>query len=137
MEVLMKSAEMMRQRFRDDAVATASNERVVVMAFDRIDRDLAEALDALSRGDVSPAHGALCHAQALLCELQMMLDVKAWEHAPKLLAIYEYLITRLIHANITKTLAPVEEVRRLAAELGDAFRTAALAPAMPVAVAGR
>ncbi|MFZ4721183.1 MAG: flagellar export chaperone FliS [Ilumatobacteraceae bacterium] len=121
----MISNQMMRQRFRDDAVHTARPERVVVMAFDRIERDLAEALEAIDTSSPAVAHQALCHAQALLAELQLMLDVDAWEHGPQLADIYEYLIGRLVHANLTKSREPVIEVQRHVRDLGDAFRVAA------------
>jgi flagellar protein FliS len=135
----MISNQMMRQRFRDDAVQTASRERVVVMAFDRLDRDVAEALDAIDTKSLPAAHQSLCHAQALLGELHTMLDVDAWEHGPGLAAIYEYLIGRLVRANLTKDREPVVEVQRLVRELGDAFRAAALevAAAPRALVAGR
>lgn len=135
----MISNQMMRQRFRDDAVSTASRERVVVMAFDRIDRDLAEALDAVDTHSTALAHQSLCHAQALLGELQMMLDVNAWEHGHRLVAIYEYLIGRLVHANLTKSREPIVEVQRHVHDLGDAFRSvAAEVTAMQLpAMAGR
>lgn len=135
----MFSDQMMRQRFRDDAVHTASRERVVVMAFDRLERDLAEALDAIEARSTPVAHQSLCHAQALLGELQLMLDVDAWEHGPQLAAIYDYLIGRLVHANLTKHRDPVVEVQRHVRDIGDAFRTAAteVASMQRALVAGR
>lgn len=121
----MLSAQAMRGKFRDGAIETASNERVVVMAFDRIDRDLAEALEGLQQDDADRAHRTLCHAQALLSELQRMLDLEVWEHAQGLSDLYDYMIRRLVAANIMKDVVPVVEVQGMVRDLGEAFRAAA------------
>jgi flagellar protein FliS len=121
----MLSAHTMRGKFRDGAIETASNERVIVMAFDRIDRDLAEAVQGLEDGDADRTHRTLCHAQALISELQHMLDLEVWEHAQGLFDLYDYMIRRLVAANIVKDVVPVVEVQGLVRDLGDAFRGAA------------
>ena len=123
----MMSTDQMRSRFRDGAVQTASNEQVVVMAFDRLDRDLVEAADAVIAGRREDANRSLCHAQALLGELHGMVRLDVWEHAPSLAALYEYMTGRLVEANVHKDPLPVLEVQRLVSDLGDAFRGAARA----------
>lgn len=121
----MLSAQTIRGKFRDGAVETASKERVVVMAFDRLDRDLAESLQAIEAGQGDQANTALTHAQALLAELQHMLDLDVWEHARGLSLLYDYMIRRLVAGNIMKDAEPVAEVQGMVRELGDAFRAAA------------
>jgi flagellar protein FliS len=125
----MTSNQQFRARFTEDALATASGPRVVVMAYDRLDRDLAGAIDALDRGDLPAVHELLCHAQDLVDELHGMLDVDRWEHAPALASVYRYVGELLVQANVAKRVAAVQEARRLLGELGDAFRTAAVSVA--------
>ena len=120
----MTNSQSLRERFTSGTLDTASGPRVVVMAYERLDRDIAGALSALADGDLAKAHELLCHAQDLVHELNGMLDVDAWEHGPSLAAIYRYVIVRLTEANMTKLAAPATEARNLLAELGDAFRTA-------------
>lgn len=115
----------LRHRFASDTLATLPGPRVVVMAFDRVDRDLAIAQRALDAADYFTVNSNLTHAQALLQELLVMLDQDAWEHAPALAAIYDYVIRLLARANVTKQPAHVIEAQRLVTELGDAFRSAA------------
>jgi flagellar biosynthetic protein FliS len=99
------------------------------MAFAHLDRDAAVALDAISANDVHRAHVALCHAQDLVAELALMVDQDCWEHAGKLVAIYDYVGQLFMHANVAKDLRKVSEAKALLAELGAAFtapaRTAA------------
>jgi flagellar protein FliS len=124
--------QTLRGRFTQEGLSTASGPRIVVMCFDRLDRDLGEAIAALADRDTGRSHELLCHAQDIVHELQCMLDVDAWEHAAGLSSIYEYVGDLLMKANIAKKPAGVIESRRLLAELGDAFRQAALAPAAAV-----
>ena len=120
----MTNSQSLRERFASGTLDTASGPRVVVMAYERLDRDIAGALSALADGDLPTVHELLCHAQDLVHELHGMLDVDAWEHGPSLAAIYRYVIVRLTEANMTKLAAPATEARNLLAELGDAFRSA-------------
>lgn len=116
----------LRGRFTEEGLTTASGPRIVVMCFDRFDRDLAGALAALEAHETQLAHDLLCHAQDLVHELLCMLDLEAWEHAPSLAAIYRYVMELLTRSNITKRPDGAIEARRLMADLGDGFRQASV-----------
>jgi flagellar secretion chaperone FliS len=122
----MTTSQSLRERFTTGGLDTASPPKIVLMAYDRLDRDIAGAISALADGDLAGAHELLCHSQDLVHELNGMLDVDAWEHAPALADIYRYVIVRLMEANMTKRAAPATEARHLLAELGDSFRQAAV-----------
>jgi len=115
----------LRERFTDGALNTASGPKVIAMAYDRLDRDLAGAIDALVAKDITKSHELLVHAQDIVHELHCMLDLDAWEHAAALASIYRYVMELLMKANVSKETAPAVEARRHLAELGDAFRQAA------------
>ena len=121
-------AHAMRQRFAAGAVDTASGPKVVLMAYDRLDRDLLGAEQALEQRDLPAAHELLCHAQDLVHELLAMLDLDAWEHAATLASIYRYVIQLLTTANVTKRADEATTARSLLAQLGEAFRHAVAAP---------
>jgi len=126
----MYSADNVRDRF-SSGLDTASGPTVVTMCFDRIERDLSDALEALTPvGDAAlidhdRVNRALGHAQDLVSELATMLDTGRWEHAGALLSVYDYLLRRMALANATKNAATVREVQGIVGELGSAFRTAA------------
>ena len=127
----MYSNQSLRSRFTEDGLTTASGPKIVVMCFDRLDRDLGGALEALAARDVDRSHELLCHAQDLVHELLCMLDLEQWEHAPSLAAIYRYVMELLTRANVAKRAAEAIEARGLLAELGDAFRQASIGLASP------
>ncbi len=120
------SPQSLRARFTEGGLDTASPAKVVVMAYDRLDRDIAGALVALQARDVERSHELLVHAQDLTNELLCMLDLDAWEHAPGLASIYTYVIELLTAANVHKRAKEANEARTLLAGLGDAFRQAAI-----------
>ncbi|MCU1368618.1 MAG: fliS, partial [Ilumatobacteraceae bacterium] len=64
----------LRGRFTQEGLTTASGPRIVVMCFDRLDRDLGEAIAAIAANDNARAHDRLCHAQEIVHELLCMLD---------------------------------------------------------------
>jgi flagellar protein FliS len=121
----MYSNQALRDRFTDGGLATTPGPKIVVMCYDRLDRDLAGAIDAIDAHDIERAHELLVHAQDIVHELLMSLDLDAWQHAASLGAIYRYVIELLTRANVKKSVAEVREARRHLAELGEAFRQAA------------
>lgn len=134
----MYSASAARDRFSAGNLEGLSGPRIVVLCFDRLERDLATAVDAIERQDHYDANKALGHAQDLIGELAAMLDTAAWEHAGSLLAIYDYLLRLLAVANMKKDAAKVQEALRHIGEIAQAFRVAerdaiaSTAPTMPV-----
>ena len=114
-----------RDQFASDRLATASNATILCLCFDRLDRDLAAAVAGMERQDHFAVNTALGHAQDLVGELAAMLDTEAWEHAGALLSVYDYVLRLLARANVLKEPAFATEARRLLAELGEAFATAA------------
>lgn len=113
-----------RNRFVNGGLATASPAKILEMAFERLDRDLATALEALARNEIERCHSALCHAQDLVIELNLMLDQEAWEHADALSSIYMYVLEVLTRANVRKSVTDVEHARSILADIGGAFSTA-------------
>jgi flagellar secretion chaperone FliS len=121
---MMYSANAARNRFAAGNLDGLSGPRIVVMCFDRLERDLTTAVTAIESLNHFEANQALAHAQDLLTELATMLDPAAWEHASSLLAIYDYLLRLLAVANMKKDATRVNEALRHIAELAEAFRAA-------------
>lgn len=121
----MYTADTMRDRYAAGNLQTASGPKLVVMCFDRLDRDLTTALRSIESGDHYETNSSLGHAQDLLGEMAAMLDIEAWEHANALLAVYDYVMRRLAQANTAKEPALVREIQSIVTEIGDGFRAAA------------
>jgi flagellar protein FliS len=119
----------MRARYLADAVATASPAKLLLMLFDRLVVDLNRGEQALHVGDRPEANTHLKHAQDIVTELHVSLDLDAWDGAAGLASLYAFVETELINANIRGDAAKVTGVRDLIEPLRDTWREAAMAVA--------
>ncbi|WP_164703242.1 flagellar export chaperone FliS [Modestobacter sp. KNN46-3] len=119
------SAAALRARYLGDAVATASPQQLLVMLYDRLALDLERAEAALITGDRPEAGNQLQHAQEIVLELQASLRVDIWDGGPRLAALYAWLLTELIAANVKGDVRRIADCRRIVEPLRDAWREAA------------
>ncbi len=119
------SAAALRARYLGDAVATASPQQLLVMLYDRLALDLERGQAALMAGDRTVANEQLQHAQEIIIELRSSLQVDVWEGGPRLAALYSWLISELITANVKADVNRVSSCRQVVEPLRDAWRQAA------------
>ena len=119
------SVAALRARYMGDAVSTASPQQLLVMLYDRLALDLERAEAALGVRDRDEASAQLQHAQEIVVELRSSLDVAAWDGGPRLAALYTWLLTELIAANVKGDARRVTDCRRIVEPLREAWREAA------------
>jgi flagellar protein FliS len=119
------SAAALRARYLGDTVATASPQQLLVMLYDRLAVDLERGQAALVAGDREAASMQLQHAQEIVMELQGSLNIDVWDGGSRLAALYAWLLTELIAANVKGDLRRVTDCRRIVEPLRDAWREAA------------
>lgn len=119
------SAASLRARYVGDAVTTASPQRLLVMLYDRLALDLERAETALVAGDRQEAGTQLQHAQDIVFELRSSLQVDVWDGGPRLAALYGWLITEMLQANVKGDRNRVAACRQVVEPLRDAWRQAA------------
>lgn len=115
----------LRSRYLTDSVSTASPARLLVMLYDRLVLDLAHAETALRDGDREAASARVQHAQEIILELRASLDLTVWEGAANLAAIYDFLLTELIGANVAGDAGRIAVAKGLVEPLAEAWREAA------------
>jgi flagellar protein FliS len=119
------SAASLRARYLGDSVATASPQQVLVMLYDRLTLDLERAQLAVSGGDRARVNEELQHAQAIVLELLSSLQVDLWEGGPRLAALYNWLLSELVQANMKMDANRIASCRQVVEPLRDAWRQAA------------
>ena len=87
--------------------------------------DLERAETALGAGDRDEARVQLQHAQEIVFELRSSLKVDLWEGGPRLDALYGWLISELVQANVKGDRNRVSSCRHVVEPLRDAWRAAA------------
>jgi flagellar protein FliS len=121
----MATFEAARNKYVSDSVSTMSPGHLIVALYDRVLLDLDRALTAIDEHEIYATHTALIHAQQIVDELLMSLDLKMWPDGASLAAIYRNVQAGLIDANVRKDPAPVIACRDLILPLRDAWREAA------------
>jgi len=115
-------------KFRRESLATASPAKLLTMLYDRLLLDLDRAAAAIETGDHAVVNDQLGHAQQIIHELRCSLDTTAWDGAPQLLELYNYMYTELDTANVRRDAAKVAAVRGFVEPLRDAWHQAAATP---------
>ena len=119
------SAASLRARYLGDSIATASPQQLLVMLYDRLALDLERGHAAMAAGDREQASAQLQHAQEIILELQASLRVEIWDGGPRLAALYAWLLSELIRANVKGDLRRVADCQKIVEPLRDAWREAA------------
>jgi flagellar protein FliS len=103
----------------ESGVSGASPHALILMLFDGAIKALVSARAAMVKGEIGPKCQALSNAVAIIQDgLQLNLDVEAGgELAKNLDALYEYMCSRLLIANMKNQLEPIDEVGRLLVDL--------------------
>ena len=112
------------QAYRETQIKTANQIKLIVMLYDGAIRHLNLALDDLTGNHehYDRVNNHIVAAQDIVSELMASLDFeRGGEIARGLFSIYSYANRRLLDGNVRKDRAPLEEVKRLLAELRDAW----------------
>jgi flagellar secretion chaperone FliS len=119
-----------RTAYLGGMVTTASPARLLVMLYDRLVLDIERAADLQEAQDFAAAGQQLMHAQDIVLELQGSLRLDAWDGAQQLSAIYGFLHSELVRANVRRDVAMTRGCLSLVRPLAEAWREAALAAAV-------
>lgn len=115
---------VLRARYLDDSVATASPARLLCMLYDRLVLDLDRAAEALPSGPLAAAPH-LRHAQDVVLALRASLDEDAWAGAAGLAQLYDFLVRELLLVQTGSDAERLAACRDLVAPLRDTWYEAA------------
>jgi len=114
-----------RAQYNQDAILSASPNRLLTMLFDRLMLDLQRAEAAQSEQDWNRASPYLTHAQDIVAELAGTLDVERWDGGQNLLALYLFSSTKLVSANVERSIERTREVIAIMEPLRQTWHEAA------------
>ena len=113
----------LRSRYKENT-SVATPGRAIVLLYDRLLKDLDDARDAIRSGSRPEVHEALIHAQLIVEGLDVSLDQRNWSGAAGLRAIYDYVNSQLVTANVSQDVRAIETCRSVIEPLADAWRQA-------------
>jgi len=110
-------------QYRENSVYTASPEELTLMLYNGLVKFIMKAQHAISKNDMENANESIIRAQEIVSELMSTLDMK-YEVAASLELLYDYMIRRLIEANVKKSSEILDEVLEFAKDLRDTWEQA-------------
>ncbi|GGN93217.1 flagellar export chaperone FliS [Saccharibacillus kuerlensis] len=108
------------QKYQQTQAQTASKPKLLIMLYDGAIRFVKAGIDGISEKNYEAANNNLCKAQAIVHELVSSLNFD-YAIADELVRLYEYMLRRLIEANVKKDAAPAEEVLEHLSDLREAW----------------
>lgn len=113
--------------YRTLAVETAGPGRLILMLFDGALRFLNAAETGFEQEDLRERNEAinnnLIRVQNIVTELQRSLDLEqGGEFARNMYALYDFMMTQIMEANIKKQIEPIRTVSRLLGDIREAWQ---------------
>jgi len=110
-------------QYRENSILTASPEELTLMLYNGLVKFIMRALDAVEKNRIEEAHSNIVRAQDIVQEFMLTLDRK-YPVAASLELIYDYMLRRLIEANIRKDAEILNEVLNMARQMRDTWEQA-------------
>jgi flagellar secretion chaperone FliS len=111
------------QAYQRQAVNTSKPEDLTLMLYEGIVKFVRLSKLSLEKQQLQEAHRYNLRAQDILIELMVTLR-DGYEVSEPLQKMYDYMKTRLIEGNVSKDIAPLEEVEGYALELVETWSAA-------------
>jgi flagellar protein FliS len=118
-----KAVDVYAQVGVETGVAAADPHKLILMLFDGTHAAIGAARRAMGRGEIAAKAAAISKAVAIIDGgLKASLDVKAGGVlAERLASLYDYMLNRLLAANLHNDVESLDEVNRLLGELRGAW----------------
>lgn len=102
----------------------ADPHRLIVLLFDGAESALRQAIEQLQANDIKGKSDSILKAIDIIHSgLSASLDTEqGGDLAQNLMALYDYMVSRLIHANVHKDASAIREVQGLLGEIASAWR---------------
>lgn len=110
-------------QYKQNAVFTATPEELTLMLYDGCIKFMNMAKYHIENGNIQKSHESLIRAQNIIYELIGTLDYK-YEIASNFRKLYDFVLSRLIDANLRKEVKPIEEALEIVTELRNTWKEA-------------
>lgn len=112
-------------KYKNMQIQTATPGQLILMLYEGAIKFCKLAKKGIEEKNLMDANKYLIKVQDIITELMISLDMKAGgEIAKNLYSLYDYMLRRLLDANIKKSAEIVDEVQGLIEELKDAWAEA-------------
>lgn len=110
-------------QYKENSIYTASPEELTLMLYNGLVKFIMRGIDSIEKKNIHDANTNIIKAQNIVSEFMNTLDMN-YEISSSLYSIYDYMLRRLIDANIAKDKDILEEVLNFAKVLRDTWEQA-------------
>lgn len=110
--------------YKANSVNYASREQILLMLTEGAVKFAKIARQAIVDKDIQKAHNSLIRTQDIFIELMVTLDIEAAEWTTDLFKVYEFIKTKLVDANMTKSIEIMDEIIPLIEEINNIWNEA-------------
>lgn len=110
-------------KYRNNAVYTATKEELTLMLYDGALKFCNQAIVAVENNDILKANELIMRVQDIVREFQITLN-RSVEVSKYFDSMYDYMYSRLLDANMKKDVLILKEVRDLIREFRDMWKDA-------------
>lgn len=111
------------QQYQQNTVSTATPQELTLMLYNGLVRFLKLAHQGVEEKNIEKTNNNLIKSQKIITEFMSTLDMQ-YELSEGLFLIYDYMLRRLVEANIKKDKSIIEEMIAQAEELRDTWAQA-------------
>lgn len=112
-------------QYKQNTVFTATPEELTLMLYDGAIKFMNIGKYNIENNNIAKSHEALMRAQDIIIELNSSLNME-YEVSTNLRDLYEFIMDKLIDANIHKQIEPIEESLEIVTEMRDTWKEAML-----------
>ena len=110
-------------QYKENSINTASPEELTLMLYNGLIKFIMRGIDCIEKKNIEDANNNIIRAQDIVQEFINTLDIR-YEISGNLNSIYDYMLRRLIAANVSKDKVILEEVLEFAKILRDTWEEA-------------
>jgi len=110
-------------QYKENSIFTASPEELTLMLYNGLVKFIMRGIDSIEKKNIQEANNNIIRAQNIISEFMNTLDMK-YELSSSLYSIYDYMLRRLVEANVSKDREILEEVLGFAKVLRDTWEQA-------------
>ena len=112
-------------QYKNTQIQTATPGQLILLLYEGGIKFCKLAKGSIEENNIMNANNYIIKAQDIVSELMSSLDMKSGiEIANNLYSLYDYMLTRLIDANLKKDVDALDEVQKLLEELRDSWKIA-------------
>ena len=112
-------------QYKNTQIQTATPGQLILLLYEGGIKFCKLAKVSIEENNIMNANNYIIKAQDIVSELMNSLDMKSGiEIANNLYSLYDYMLTKLIDANLKKNIDDLEEVQKLLEELRDSWKIA-------------